>query len=375
MSRLNAARVVVAGNTNSGKSSLVNALIGQEVSIVSSISGTTTDAVKKRFELLDFGPVDLIDTAGLDDKSELGDARIGKTIREIANADLIIYCDDKDEFDTEIFGSKKVIKVKTKADIEVGKNCDINFKVNDDKSKNKLLKLIFDTLSSIQEPTLLEGLLSKGDKVLHIMPIDSEAPKGRLILPQVQMLRECLDKGIISTVIQPEQIQDIDTKQFDLIICDSQVFKQVENDVDRYVMLTSYSILFARQKGDINYFIESAKAISKLKPDSKVLIFESCSHNVSHEDIGTVKIPALLKKHLGFLPQIENKMSLDFPDDIAKYDLVIHCGSCMLGRSAMLTRVEKAKQRNIPMTNYGITIAYINDILERAIKIITVNGH
>lgn len=374
MYKLIAPRIVVVGNTNCGKSSLVNAIVNQQVSIVSDVAGTTTDAVKKRFELLDFGPVDIIDTAGLDDESELGSQRIEKSKREINSADLILYCDDKGLFANKDIDQKKTIKIKTKSDINMDGSADIYVSVSDSKSVDNLIKLIFDRISIQKEPTLLEGLLNKGSKVLHIIPIDSEAPKGRIILPQVQMLRECLDKGIISTVIQLEQISQIDTSQFDLVICDSQVFKEVEKAIPENVMLTSYSILFARQKGEIGFLVEGANQIDNLTERSQVLIFESCSHNVSHEDIGTVKIPMLLKKYLGFSPIIENRMSLDFPENISNYDLVIHCGSCMLGRATMQSRIEKAKQANVPMTNYGVAIAYMNGIVKRATKILNHNG-
>ncbi|MDL2211511.1 [FeFe] hydrogenase H-cluster maturation GTPase HydF [Erysipelotrichaceae bacterium OttesenSCG-928-M19] len=374
--------VVFVGKTNAGKSSLINALTNQDISIVSDIAGTTTDEVVKRFELLDAGPINIIDTAGLNDDSQLGQQRINKTKKAMKRATLLVYlCAVNEVLDLteyEKYPDHKLL-VFTKIDLLDKTELDnlkqlhpqalfvSNFNEEDiTKFKVALTKLI-----SISEKHLLENITLQFNKIVHVIPIDSEAPKGRLILPQMQLIRECLDFDIISIVLKESELEQylIDNDDIGLIVTDSQAFKIVSEINNNRFPLTSYSILQANQKGDLEYFVKSIPFLHYLKEGAHILIMESCSHNASHEDIGRIKIPKMLKEIIKKDFTYDFTMAHDFPDDLKKYDYIVHCGSCMLSSTIMKKRVRQAQELHLPMSNYGLIIAYYNGILNEAINI------
>lgn len=387
----NRLHIGIFGKTNSGKSSIINALTGQEVSIVSSIKGTTTDPVSKPMEFLPIGPVVFIDTAGVEDKSDLGEAREEKTLKVLDKIDLALYVIDSTDYDNgneykilNILNKRNIPYIKVFNKVELIQNNELERLK--DRNRNSLFlsalnNIGFDKLketliqklkSTEKEETLIGDILPYGSTAILVVPIDSEAPKGRLILPQVQLIRDALDHGIKSYVVRDTELKEAlqDLKKVDLVITDSKDFKKVSSIVPSTINLTSFSILMARQKGDLKQFIEGVNKINKLSRMAKVLIMESCAHNTSHEDIGRIKIPKLLNKYLGFDLNYEFSMGEDFKEkDIQKYDLVIHCGSCMLTRNIMKRRLEICKENNVSITNYGIILAYLTDVLERSIKI------
>ncbi|MDR3215379.1 MAG: [FeFe] hydrogenase H-cluster maturation GTPase HydF [Bacilli bacterium] len=373
--------IVFIGDTNVGKSHLINVLTNQEISIVSAIAGTTTDEVVKRYELLDVGPINIIDTAGLNDNSELGQLRINKTKKAIKRANLLIYVCDCTNIKLDDFHKITDDKLLVFNKIDL---------LNDEELHN--LKQTYPQslfVSVKQETTIkeltkhLKSLLIKKDKLLlddidlaypnivHVIPIDSEAPKGRLILPQMQLIRECLDTDIISVVLKESELADYLDHHHDigLIVTDSQAFKIVSTINHQRFPLTSYSILQAHQKGDLAYFIESVAKINNLKDHAHILLMESCSHNASHEDIGRIKIPNMLKDLIKKDITFDFYMGHDFPEDLNKYDFIIHCGSCMLSAEILRKRINIAQKHHIPMTNYGIFIAYYTDILSESVNI------
>ncbi len=387
--RANRPHIAIYGNRNAGKSSLLNAVIGQEISLVSSVKGTTTDPVTKTMELLPFGPVVFIDTAGLDDSGELGELRVERSKKILQRTDFAIYTHDINDVDEIAF--KHFLKEFKRFSIpymivfnkideasdEILKHYkteypDANYvsavnETNILELKNDLIKRLED---GKEEETLIGDLVPYGGTVILVVPIDSEAPKGRIILPQVQIIRDALDHGIKCFVVRDTELVSAleDIKDVDLVITDSQAFKEVNQMVPDHIPLTSFSIVFARHKGDLGSFERGIKAIETLKPGSKVLISESCTHNHSHEDIGRVKIPKLLNKKLGFDLDYHFKMGHDFSNDIKHFDLVIHCGSCMINKKTMLNRITMCDEIGVPITNYGIVLAYINDILESSLE-------
>ena len=311
----NRKHIGIYGNTNSGKSSLMNSILGQEISLVSNVEGTTTDPVQKAMELIPFGPVLLIDTAGLEDKTELGAVRIKKSYEVLRRLDFALYVIDAGNADLDTYKTWKRqlakynvnhVVVINKIDTVSKEELDTlvkNFKsyvsvsAKDNKGIDELKSEIIKHLENGEEEKSLVGdLLEYGSKVILVVPIDSEAPKGRIILPQVQVIRDCLDHGIKTYVVRDTELKEAleEIKDVDLVITDSQAFKEVESIVPKDLKLTSFSILFARQKGELNEFLKGTKKLDTLKPNDKVLICESCSHNVSHEDIGRVKIPNML---------------------------------------------------------------------------------
>ncbi|MCH4889562.1 [FeFe] hydrogenase H-cluster maturation GTPase HydF [Acidaminobacter sp. JC074] len=387
--RANRPHIAIYGNRNAGKSSLLNAIIGQEISLVSNVKGTTTDPVTKTMELIPFGPVVFIDTAGLDDSGELGELRVERSKKILQRTDFAIYTHDINEVDDQAF----------KLFLKEFKRFNIPYMIvfnkidqADDKTlsrykelyphaqfvsalkEEKILELKDELIKRLEdgkeEETLIGDLVPYGGKVILVVPIDSEAPKGRIILPQVQIIRDALDHGIKSFVVRDTELEDAlkDMPDVDLVITDSQAFKEVNQIVPDHIPLTSFSIVFARHKGDLWSFERGIKAIKDLKPGSKVLISESCTHNHSHEDIGRVKIPKLLNKKLGFELDYHFKMGHDFPNDIKHFDMVIHCGSCMINKKTMLNRITMCDEIGVPITNYGIVLAYINDILEPSLE-------
>lgn len=386
----NRKHISIYGRTNSGKSSLLNAIIGQEISIVSPVRGTTTDPVTKAMELIPFGPVVFIDTAGLDDTGELGSLRVKGSLKVLQRTDFAIFVLDIKDRDLSSYNDavknfKKynipymtVINKIDTASSEEMQEAENSFKdaifVSALREEN-ILHLKDELIKRLQEeesdPTIIGDLIPYNGKVVMVVPVDSEAPKGRIILPQVQLIRDCLDHGIKSYVVRDTELEGAlkDLKDIDLVVTDSQAFKKVSEIVPEDMKLTSFSILFARHKGDIEAFIEGVKSIEELNESSRILISESCTHNHSHEDIGRVKIPRLLNKYTGLELNYEFKMGHDFPENIEEFDLIIHCGSCMLNRKTMQTRVDMCLEKGTPITNYGVILAYLNGILGRCIEV------
>ena len=386
----NRKHIGIYGNTNSGKSSLMNKILGQDISLVSNVEGTTTDPVQKAMELIPFGPVLLIDTAGLEDKSQLGEIRVKKSFEYLKRLDFAIYVVDGKNLDVDTYKKWKreankynikhmvvVNKLDRLSDDErsninniLDKPLFISAKNNEniDKLKDELIK----SLEQDEEDKPIVGdLLPYGSNVVLVVPIDSEAPKGRIILPQVQVIRDCLDHGIKTYVVRDTELEDAlkEIKNIDLVITDSQAFKEVDKIVPKEINLTSFSILFERQKGELNDFLERANKLKNVKPGNKILICESCTHNVSHEDIGRVKIPRMLTKIAGGELNLEYKVGYDFNEDVEKYDMVIHCGACMVNRKSVINKINLCKEKNVPITNYGLVIAYFTGILDRSVEI------
>ena len=384
----NRLHIGIFGKTNSGKSSFINAFSGQKVSIVADIAGTTTDPVYKPMEIYPLGPCVLIDTAGFADEGELGALRMEKTrlAAQKTDAGIILFSgrDMKEELDWFRYFKEKntpVIPVLSKADTYEQE--EKSFLISQIKKETGVTPCCISSVTGegIQEikenltRCIPEGygnrmitgnLVSAGDLVLLVMPQDIHAPKGRLILPQVQTLRELLDKKC--------RVMSVTTDQFTgalevlaappkLIITDSQVFSYVYERKPSASMLTSFSVLFAAYKGDIHYYVEGAKAIDTLHADSRVLIAECCTHAPLQEDIGRVKIPRMLKKRFGDTLTVDLVSGTDFPEDLTGYDLVIQCGACMFNRKYVMYRIDRAKKQQIPMTNYGVAIAHLSGIL------------
>lgn len=369
--------IILLGACNSGKSSLVNMLTGQQTSLVSDIPGTTTDPVSKPMELAGLGACVLIDTAGFDDPSELGSARVAATRKALDRADMAILLIGHDgvresSWREELEKRKlPVVEVMSKADLmgEVPGNVLATSIHSPVESRDRVLEALLRAMpSDLGAASLLRGLVAAGDIVMLVMPQDSQAPKGRLILPQVQTIRELLDNGCVPVCCTPatmtRALQGL-TAPPALIITDSQVFREVYAMKPAASRLTSFSILMAAYKGDIDYFVESSSAIASLGEGSRVLIAESCTHAPKNEDIGRVKIPAMLRRRVGEGLVIDFVRGTDFPDDLTPYSLVIHCGGCMFNRRHILSRVERARAQGVPMTNYGILLARLTSILDK----------
>lgn len=383
--RANKPHISIFGNRNAGKSSLLNAIIGQEVALVSHVKGTTTDPVNKTMELLPYGPVIFFDTAGLDDSGDLGTLRVKSSKKILQRTDFALYVFDINDVDEEAFLEfTKAFKQFKIPYLIVFNKVDQASQALIQTYKDKYPKALFvstkemesiwhlkdalvEALSSEEaDPPIIGDLLAYGSTVVLVVPIDSEAPKGRIILPQVQIIRDALDHGIKCMVVRDTELEETlaSLDKVDLVITDSQAFKFVSKVVPSHMPLTSFSIVFARHKGDLQVFKNGIRALENLTSDSKVLISESCSHNHSHEDIGRVKIPKLLNEKLGLELNYSFKMGHDFPEDLGSYDLVIHCGSCMLNKKTMLNRIAMCEAVGVPITNYGIVLAYVQDILE-----------
>lgn len=376
------------GKRNSGKSALLNALTNQEVAVVSSVAGTTTDPVYKSMELHGIGPCVFIDTAGFDDEGKLGNLRIEQTLRAVERTDIALMICTDSNIEQEIQWSNRlkdkkipIIWVLNKSDIL--ENAEAEMIAIEQKTgqvpllvSGRLKQGIESIRRNIQDKmpdenqqtSILGKLVKSGDVVMLVMPQDIQAPKGRLILPQVQTIRELLDRKCIvmscTTDKLTETLQALANPP-QLIITDSQVFKSVYEKKPEATRLTSFSVLFARYKGDIDYFIQGANAIAQLTDSSKVLIAEACTHAPLTEDIGRVKIPRLLRNRIGSGLQIDIVSGTDFPQDLSGYDLIIHCGACMFNRKYVLNRVNSAREQHVPMTNYGVTIAYLTGILDK----------
>ena len=391
--KANRLHIGIFGKRNSGKSSLLNTLTNQQISIVSDTPGTTTDPVEKTMEFLPLGPVVFIDTAGVDDTGELGKQRIEKTQKTFDRTDIaIIVCDYTgwNEYEKNLFKEFKdrdipVIAVINKQDIANTGEKDINeikkyvkepiltSLINNRDAvyeiKNKLIEVCPDDF--ISPPSILGDLISNKDTVVLVIPVDKEAPKGRLILPQVQVMRDLLDNRCKIFVTQDTELKEtLDELKYPpkLVITDSQAFKNVSEIVPRNVPLTSFSIIFARIKGDLKEFYSGAKKIDGLKDNDRVLICESCTHHQIEDDIARVKIPALIKKKTGKNIEFVYHSGHDFPEKIKDFALIIHCGACMTNKKEVLSRIMKCKKANIAITNYGITIAHCLGILERSLE-------
>ena len=370
--------IVVIGACNSGKSSVINMIADQNVSLVSDVVGTTTDPVKRAIELPGAGPALLVDTAGFDDDSQLGDERVKLTQKALETADIVLLLVGSNNESETLWETKikesglPYIRVANKQDqrhhqIDDAVNVDALHRIG----RMSLIDAILRKIPSDFAPRdLLGDLVNDGDTVLLVMPQDKQAPKGRLILPQVQTIRALLDRGCIAITATPQKLGDA-LKAIngcpDLVITDSQVFDFVEQNIPEGCRLTSFSVLMAAYKGDIDYFVESARTIKNLDGNSRVLIAEACTHAPATEDIGRVKIPAMLRKKAGDSIKIDIVSGKDFPDDPTGYDLIIHCGGCMFNRRMILNRVGRARKAGVPMTNYGITIALLKGILDRVV--------
>lgn len=398
------------GRCNAGKSTLINMLTDQPVSLVSEVAGTTTDPVSKSMEILPLGPVVITDTAGIDDTTELGTLRMKKTEEVVKKINLAVYVLRTDEEPTaddmhwlsllkqnNVPIALFINKINAEIDKENDKENNIENKTDastyvethkglselatvigsaDFTSKVKRLELL-DLLGGLTpldvegDQTLLQGLVEEGDTIILVCPIDSAAPKGRLILPQVQTIREILDYKGLALVCQTEELPAMINSLKNppkMVICDSQAFDRVDELTPRRIPLTSFSILMARFKGKLQDLVAGVEVIKNLKPGSKVLISEGCTHRRQCDDIGTVKIPNLLKKQGHTDLQLEFTSGGAFPKDVSQYDLIIHCGACMLTRREVLRRIECAVVQGTPIVNYGVLIAALHGILERAIS-------
>lgn len=391
--RGNRLHITFLGKMNTGKSSLINRLFGREISIVSDFAGTTTDVNQKAMELLPLGPVCLLDTAGLDDKGELGSKRVEKTLQALDRTDIALVVFDNGgtkDCDIALFKELKsrkipVISIVNKTDIAMPAQKDIEI------IKNNSSQIVFlsakndtDVISKIKQaliltadeeyintPELLEGITEKNDTAVLVIPIDKEAPRGRIILPQVQTIRDLLDNRAISVVCGVENL-DYTIKNLKtapkIVITDSQAFKEVNEIIPQNILLTSFSIIFAKLKGDLKTFVKGADVLDEIKNEDKILICESCSHHPVEDDIGRVKIPNLIKKYTGKNLIFEYASGHNFPKNIEKYKLIVHCGACMTNRREVLSRIEIANSKNTAITNYGIVIAKCLKILPRVLK-------
>jgi [FeFe] hydrogenase H-cluster maturation GTPase HydF len=386
----------VFGRTNVGKSSFLNMVSGQDVSITSPVAGTTTDVVEKTMELLPVGPVVFLDTGGLDDVSELAVKRIEKTGKIFRRADIICLVLEAGQwgpFEDKVVEEASragipVIGVINKSDLEypreehklmVGRRTSGVIVVSSvtaskrDEYLAELKKLLIDLCPEdfIKPPPLIGDLLPAGGVAVLIVPIDLQAPKGRLILPQVQVLRDVLDADAMTMVVKEREYRhalSLFRKTPDLAVCDSQVVMKMVADTPPDMKCTTFSILFSRYKGDLEESVKGAIGIERLRPGSRVLIAESCSHHAIEDDIGRVKIPRWVRQYTGHNVEFEVYSGKDYPDDLANYDLVIHCGGCMTNRREMLYRINFAKEKGVPVTNYGVCISYVQGVLGRALS-------
>ncbi len=385
----NRIHIGVFGRTNSGKSSFINAFSGQNISITSDVAGTTTDPVYKAMEIYPLGPCTLIDTAGFDDTSALGEERIAKTKLAAEKTDIAVIIFSENDISEEMYWYNIFKEKHTPVVCIVNKSDIVDFP--------EMKKLIFENteetaiavsaktgegIESVKEAlvrklpedfgnrSITGSLAEEDDLVLLVMPQDIQAPKGRLILPQVQTIRELLDKKCVVVSVTTDKLKSALknlAKPPKLIITDSQVFSYVYENKPEESMLTSFSMLFAAYKGDIDYYVKGAGAISKLNDASHVLIAECCTHAPLQEDIGREKIPAMLRAKYGKDMAIDVVSGTDFPEDLSVYDLIIQCGGCMFNRKYVMSRIDRAKEMEVPMTNYGVAIAYLSGILDKVV--------
>ncbi len=383
-----AERVHIAffGKRNAGKSSLLNAVTNQNIAVVSDVLGTTTDPVTKSMELLPIGPVVVIDTPGFDDEGELGELRVKKTYETLAKTDIaILVTDAAKELDeaekafVNAVNEKKLplIIAHSKADLicVVPPQTENEIWVSSETKKNvNELKELIARLSKVKanDKKIVADLLSEGDTVILVTPIDESAPKGRLILPQQQTLRDILDNRCSAVVCQDTELKGVLDKFKEppkLIITDSQAFGKVSKTVPNEISLTSFSILFARYKGNLTEQVKGASMLSKLKDGDKVLIAEGCTHHRQCGDIGTVKLPKWISNFSGARLDFEFTSGGEFPRELTQYKLIVHCGGCMLNEAEMKSRIALAKAQNVPVVNYGIAIAHTHGILKRSLEV------
>lgn len=390
--RSNRVHIALFGKRNAGKSSVINAITNQEIAIVSDVKGTTTDPVYKSMEILPIGPVVVIDTAGLDDVGELGNLRKKKTLDVLNKTDIaLVVIDasvgmtDYDNFIIEKIKEKnlplvvvlnKIDKVELSGDFikgikEIVKSQVVPVSALTKKGINTLKNAIIKVIPEEEDKFKIVGdLINPGDFVVLVTPIDKAAPKGRLILPQQQTIRDILESDAIAVVTKEYELKETLEnlgKKPKLVITDSQAFLKVSADTPKDILMTSFSILFARHKGDLIQLVKGAKAIKKLKDNDTVLVSEACTHHRQADDIGHVKIPRWIRQITGKKLNFEFTSGTQFPEDLSKYSLIVHCGACMLNKVAMNYRISKADELGVPMVNYGILIAFVQGILERAL--------
>lgn len=395
-------QITIYGKRNAGKSSIINAITGQDIAIVSEVKGTTTDPVSKAMEILPLGPCMITDTPGLDDEGELGEKRIEKAMKVLNKTDIAILVSDISTYKNRVKFSaneeqiinnikekklpyiivlNKSDKIKTKEakDIKqtvISNNPDVPviitsaaYKKGIEELKDALVSLVPDVKSKLD---IVGDIIERNDIALLVVPVDASAPKGRLIMPQQQVIRDLLDNNAIAVVTQVPELKDTLRRlegNVKLVITDSQAFKEVSKIVPENIPLTSFSILFARHKGNLKKLVEGAAAVKNLKNGDKILIAEGCTHRRQCEDIGTVKIPKWLKEYSGKDFIIETCSGSDFPTDLSSYSLIIHCGGCTLNEKEMKHRIQSAAAQGVPIVNYGIFIAYVNGILKRSIEL------
>ncbi len=389
-------QIGIFGRTNVGKSSLLNMLANQDVAMTSPVPGTTTDVVEKSMELLPIGPVTILDTAGIDDVSVLSEQRIERAMKILDRADIVILVSEPNKFTSyeeeiiSLLNEKKLpfVIVINKIDIDqpsveflelldkhktryaVCSSIDTDER---DKYITEVKHLLISKLPDefLKPPPLLGDLVPAGGLCVMIVPIDLQAPKGRLILPQVQAIRDILDSDAMTLVVKEREYSEalrLLNREPDLVVCDSQVVMKMVADTPNHIKATTFSILFSRNKGDLVEESRGAAYIDKLEPNDKILIAEACSHHPAEDDIGRVKIPRWLRQYLGFDLDITIAAGRDFPEDLKQYKLIFHCGSCMLTRNEKLVRIMKAKEAGVPITNYGIAISVVQGVLKRALS-------
>lgn len=375
------------GKRNAGKSSLINALVGQDVSIVSNVPGTTTDPVYKSLEIHPIGPVTVVDTPGVDDAGELGELRVKRALKVMYKADIAILVVDErwDEYENWLI--KQFIKMELPFVIAVNKT-DLSWNISKVEPKispyphcfvsglkktgiEELRNLISENLPQEEEIPLLSDLIEAGETVILVVPIDLGAPKGRLIMPQVEAIREVLDREALCLVVKERELRwalQMMKEPPSLVVADSHLISRITADVPDEIPLTTFSILEARHKGDLVEMVKGIKRVEELTPESKIIIMEACSHAPLVEDIGRVKIPRWLSNHIGGGLSFEIKAGREFPEDMEEVDLIIHCGGCTLTRAMMLRRIREARRRGIPIVNYGVLISYLHGVLERVLR-------
>ncbi len=387
-------RLIIAliGKRNAGKSSLINALTGQEIAIVSEVPGTTTDPVDKHYELLPLGPVTFYDTAGVDDSGELGQKRVKATRKILYRADIVIFVNDGESFDaSELEMLERIqemeipmVVVFNKSDISYGSRENLHYcnergiphvKVSTVSKEGVLTckeEIIRLAPKYLKENRILSGdLVQPYDHVILVAPIDSAAPKGRLILPQVQVLRDLMDHDAIVTVVKETELKmslELTVKKPWLVITDSQVIEQVNREVPDDILVTTFSVLFARYKGELDILLEGVERIKTLQDGDKVLIAEACSHHVQKDDIGRVKLPKWLQEFTRKELIFDTYAGHDFPENLEDYAVCVHCGACMINPMEMNRRIIECHRRGVPITNYGMTISLVQGVLERVIK-------
>lgn len=391
----NRLHIALMGRTNVGKSSLLNLMLGQDIAITSPVAGTTTDVVEKAMELLPIGPVLFLDTAGLDDVSELSGARLKKTAKIFDRADVIILVIEPDTWtkyeDTVLSKSQKrktpILIVVNKIDLHQPSpdwlkmitektGLVLTVSCSDEKQRQSYLEALKKQLLEkapadfIGTPPLIGDLIPPGGFAVLVVPIDLEAPKGRLILPQVQTIRDILDNDAAAIVVKERELAAVLANlknQPAIVITDSQAILKVDADVPKNIPLTTFSILFARQKSDLAVMASGAAAIENLRLGDKILIAEACSHHALEDDIGRVKIPRWLRQYVGGDLQMDTSAGRDYPDDLKKYKLILHCGGCMMNRREMLNRLRKAQEAGVPVTNYGVAISFLQGVIKRSL--------